>query len=174
MMKINKNKKAFTLTEIVVATIVFITVFISLSLLTSASRTETSKSINYLRALELAQEAIDWVDNLPFSEVNEDKLRFLEGSLIDSATNNSVTLTPGSNGKNTVNGVKYPDDYTKCYYYRTFEIIDLPSRFIKKVKIGVYWNEGKMPSKIETVSGEPDRMKKLFLSTIVFDEKAYY
>lgn len=174
MIKMKTNRRAFTMTEIAVAVTVFTMVFIGLSLLTTSSRKETSRSINYLRALELAQEAIDWVDSAPFSEVTDANLEFLKGTLVDPATNNSISITPSTNDKNSIESFVYPEDYTKCYYYRTAEIEDLGNRFIKKVKIGVYWNEGSVPKNIETTSNEPDRMRKLFLSTIIFDEKAYY
>ena len=173
-----KNKKGYSLAEVVIATVIFAGIFTGLILLTTSSRTETSKSINYLRALQLAQEAIEIINSSPFEKVTDSNLSFLSGSLIDPATNKSVKILAGNNAKNTISEFNYPDDYTKCYYYRTIKINDLSSipnnRFLKKITVGVYWNEGKIPNKLESTSGEPDRMRKLELSTIVFDEKAYY
>ena len=178
MMKNYNNRKAFSLTEIIVATVVFVAIFTALGLLTSSTRTDTSKSINYLRALQLAQEAIDWVNSAPFSEVTDNNIAFLRGSLVDSSTSKSVKINIGSNGKSSIEKAFYPEDYSKCFYYRTVEIDDLKgiknNRFLKKITVGVYWNEGKMPKNIETASKEPDRMRKLFLSTIIFNEKEYY
>ena len=171
------KRKAFTITEIVVATGIFSAVFIALYFLTTSSRTETAKSINYLRALQLAQETVDWINSTPFNKVTKSNLAFLEGSLVDPGTGNSVKIPVGNNAKST-GSPTYPKEYSKCYFYRTIKIDDLSSspvsRFLKKITVGIYWNEGRAPKKIEAVSGEPDRMRKLILSTLIFNEKEYY
>ena len=173
------NKKAFTITEIVVATVVFVGLFTTLSLLLNTSRTETSKSINYMRAMQLAQETIDWVNSTPYEKVDNNTLSILNGSLVDSYTHNSVAIPVGENANNTVTDPQYPDDYSKCYYYRTVKVDNLDSvpngRFLKKVTVSVYWNESKVPkSLVSASSGEPDRMRKIILSTLIFNEKEYY
>lgn len=173
------DKRAFTIAEITVATAVLILMFASLMLVNTSSRAETSQSINYLRALQLAQEAIDWINSAPFSEVTESRISFLEGSLVDPSSGNSIKMPVGENAKNSIDSPQYPDDYSKCYFYRTIQIEDLKDevpngRFLKKVTVGIYWNEGKVPKKIESTSNEPDRMRKLMLSTIIFNEKEYY
>lgn len=177
-MQIKVYKKGFTMTEIVIACIVMAVLFASLSWMTTSSRTESSKSINYLRALELAQEAVDWVNSTPYAEVTETNMAYLKGSLVDPSTGASIKMLVGANAKSSVTETNYPADYSKCYYYRTVTIDNLDSvphgRFLKKITIGIYWNEGKPPTHIETTSGEPDRMRKLFMSTIIFDDKAYY
>lgn len=172
-------KKAFTVTETVVATCIFVAIFYALSLLTTTSRTETSKSINYLRASELAQEAVDWVNAAPFEEITSTNLEHLRGSLVSASDNKSVKIPVGKNAN--AGGVQephYPDDYNKCFYYRTVDIEDLNgvpnSRFLKKIVIKIFWNEGRAPSQLEPASGEPDRMNKLILSTVIFNEKEYY
>ena len=172
------NKKAFTITEIVVATVVFVGLFTAIFLLLNTSRTETSKSINYMRAMQLAQETIDWVNSTPFEDVTDNKLSILNGSLVDSYSNKSVPIPIGENANSTVTNPEYPDDYSKCYYFRKLTIDNLDSvpngRFLKKVTVTVYWNESKVPKKIDSTSGEPDRMRKITLSTILFNEKEYY
>lgn len=178
-MKVRIRKKGFTITEIVIATVVFVGLFTALFLLLNSSRTETSKSINYMRAMQLAQETIDWVNSTPFEEVTNLKLSILNGSLVDSYSNKSVPIPIGENANNTVSNPEYPEDYSKCYYYRTLKIDDLDSlpngRFLKKVTVTVYWNESMVPKKIDAPSGEqPDRMRKITLSTILFNEKEYY
>ena len=50
------NRKGFTITEIIIATAVFVVLFSAIMWMSTSSRAESSKSINYLRALELAQE----------------------------------------------------------------------------------------------------------------------
>lgn len=175
---IKLNKRGFTITEIVIAVVIFVSVFVGLILMSTSTRTETSKSINYLRALQLAQEAVDWINAAPFSEVTDSNLAFLRGSLVDPSTGESVKLPVGENEKKSISETKYPKDYSKCYYYRTVKIDDIGeipnSRFLKKVTVGIYWNEGKKPKSIESTSKEPDRMRKLFLSTVIFNNKAYY
>ena len=173
----NKNK-GFTITEITIATVIFVSLFMTLFLLLNSSRSETSKSINYMRAMQLAQETIDWINSTPFEDVTDNKLSILNGSLVDSYSNKSVPIPIGENANNTVSDPEYPADYTKCYYYRKLNIDNLDSapngRFLKKVTVTVYWNESKVPKKIDTGSGEPDRMRKITLSTIIFNEKEYY
>ena len=173
-----KNNKGFTITEIVIATVIFVAVFAALALMLNSSRAETSKSINYLRAMQLAQETIDWINSTPFEEVTENKLSTISGSLVDSYTNKSVPIPIGENANNTVTDPEYPEDYSKCYYYRTIKIDELNNvpngRFIKKVTVGIYWNESKVPKQLVAASGEPDRMRKIVLSTIIFNEKEYY
>lgn len=174
-----KGRKGFTITEIIVATAVFVVLFSAIMWMSTSSRAESSKSINYLRALELAQEGIDWVNSTPFGDVTDSNLSFLHGSLVDPSTGDSIKMPVAENAKNSVSETKYPQDYSKCYFYRTVKIEELNSsvpygRFLKKVTIGIYWNEGKTPKKIEAASGEPDRMRKLYMSTIIFDDKAYY
>lgn len=174
----NTNKKGFTIAEIVIATVIFVVVFTGIFYMSTSTRAETSKSINYLRALELAQEAVDWINAAPFADVNETNLAILSGSLVDSSNGNSIKIPSGDNAKKSIDETKYPKDYSKCYYYRTIKIDNINgmpnNRFLKKITVGIYWNEGKEPKRIETGSGEPDRMRKLFLSTVIFDNKAYY
>ena len=176
MIQIMKYKKAFTVTEIIVATCIFVAIFFSLMLLTTSSRKETSKSINYLRALELAQEAVDWVNAVPFDQVTDTNLAaHLSGSLV------SLPIPVGKNANNT-NAQKpcYPKEYGKCYYFRTVKIENLNgianNKYMKKINIGIFWNENKVPTNVETTlpSGEPDRMRKLTLSTIIFNDKESY
>ncbi len=127
----------------------------------------------------MAQEAIDWVNSAPFEEVTEQNIALLSGSLMDSSTSKSVVIPTAPNGNGSIEKPTYPDDYSKCFYYRTVEIEKLDgipnNRFLKKVTVGVYWNEGKTPKNIENAfSKEPERMRKLFLSTLIFNEKEYY
>lgn len=172
------RRKGFTITEIIVATAIFVVLFSSIAWMSTSSRAESSKSINYLRALELAQEGVDWVNSTPFSEVTEANVAILQGSLVDPSNGESIKMPVGDNAKNSVANTNYPQDYSRCYFYRTVKIEDLNSvpngRFLKKITIGIYWNEGKTPKKLEATSGEPDRMRKLYMSTIIFDDKAYY
>ena len=177
-MKIITGKKGFTVTEIVIATVIFVGLFTALFLLLNTSRTETSKSINYMRAMQLAQETIDWVNSTPFEDVIDHKLSILNGSLVDSYYKKSVPIPIGENANSTVTNPEYPEDYSKCYYYRKIKIDNLDSlpngRFLKKITVTIYWNESKVPQKIDTTNGEPDRMRKITLSTIIFNEKEYY
>ncbi len=174
-MYIKYKKKAFTVTEIVLATAIFTAAFIAIIMLLSSSRTETTKSRNYLRALELAQEAIDWVNSVPFKEVKDENLELLRGNLVNGqiATNN--------NAQNSIAEPKYPDEYSNAFFYRTVTIDDDDvfngdiKRFLKKITVGVYWNEGTVPKNLETTeNGVPNRTRKLELSTIIFNDEAYY
>lgn len=164
------KKKGFTITEIVIAAAVFLSIFAALMLLNKSSRTDTSKSINYLRAMELAQEAIDFINSTPFSEATKDNFDFLSGLV------SKVQL--GQNGGARTE-YSYPEDYAKCYYYRDITIDDISSipnnKYLKKISVEVSWNEGKVPNQIEAIGGgKPDRMRRVVLSTVLFNDKESY
>lgn len=173
-----KTNRGMSFIEVLLATVIASLLFSSIIWFVSSTRVATDKSTNYLRALQLAQETIDWVHALEFSDISEDKLSLLEGSLVDSQTGHSVVFCRSTvDGKELV--MAYPDDYCKAYFYRKI-VLEKQSdvkpfgRLLKKVSVHVYWNEGQIPAQLDSLSGEPDRMRKIMLSTLLFDEGGYY
>ncbi|HAE39000.1 MAG TPA: hypothetical protein DCG57_10235 [Candidatus Riflebacteria bacterium] len=173
-----KTNRGMSFVEVLLAVIIASLLFSSIIWFVSSTRVATGKSTNYLRALQLAQETIDWVHALEFSNLTEDKLSLLEGSLVDSQTGHSVVLAKSNvTGKESV--LAYPDDYCKSYFYRRIVLEKLSSvksgsRLLKKVSVHIYWNEGQKPAQVDSLSAEPDRMRQITLSTLLFDERGYY
>ncbi|HEY9071172.1 MAG TPA: hypothetical protein VIV61_13020 [Candidatus Ozemobacteraceae bacterium] len=173
------DRMGFTFVEIVIATGVALVFFAGLIHFASATGSETSRAENYLRALQIAQETIELVQSMPVGELTDAKLQIFEGSLVDSQTRQSVALPvhPESAWKPVTK--KYPEQYTKAYFYRKLRLEPLEGeaangRFLRKLIVEVFWNEGRVPDKIDAIGGTPDRMRKLALATVLFDEREYY
>ncbi len=64
----NARRRGFSFIEIIVATGVSLVFFGGLIYFASTTRAETSKAVNYLRALQIAQETIELVQSMPFAE----------------------------------------------------------------------------------------------------------
>ncbi len=168
------SKKAFSFVEIIVALTISIVFFAGLIYFASTTRVQTSKAVNYLRALQIAQETIELIQSMPSSEISPAKLQVFEGSLLDPATGKSVKI-PMHGGSAWQPSIKaYPEQYDNAYFYRKIKIEPAGSRFLRKVSVTVYWNEAKKPDKIDSIGAEPDRMRKLSLATIIFDESEHY
>lgn len=168
------KRKAFSFVEIIVALTISIIFFAGVIYFASTTRVQTSKAVNYLRALQIAQETIELIQSMPSSGLSPAKLQVFEGSLIDPATGRSVKI-PMHSGSSWQPGIKtYPEQYDNAYFYRKVKIEPAGSRFLRKVSVDVYWNEAKKPDRIDAIGSEPDRMRKLSLATIIFDESEHY
>ncbi len=179
-----KNKRAIGLIEIVIAVIIVVGAGIPILKMVTSSRTETSSSVNYLRAVELADEVLEWASASKFSEV--DKLANLSGSIIDDSTSSLSTIKINStNAENVLwsgseifsNDLKYSEQYTPAFFYREIEVEPVEGSYfaenlIKRVTVTVMWSEGYKPSNLNIPS---DRNRQVMLSMLVInDENLYY
>ncbi|MFZ2961017.1 MAG: hypothetical protein WA705_29405 [Candidatus Ozemobacteraceae bacterium] len=174
-----RNNHAFSFVEVIVAFAVSVFFFGGLIYLASTTRMETSKAENYLRALQIAQETIELVQSTPVEDLTQSKMQIFEGSLVNPQTVKSILLPFHSASAWQPQTKTYPEQYTKAYFYRKIQIETVDSnipnaRFLRKVIVEVFWNESKVPNKIDSISATPDRMRKLSLATVVFDEREYY
>lgn len=174
-----KRHRGFSLVEVVVAFAISLVCFGGLIYFATSTRTETSKAENYLRALQIAQETIELIQSTPFEELTPAKLQMFEGSLVNPATGKSVPLPVHPAAAWHPSTKTYPDQYTKAYFYRKVRMKPVESgipnaRFLREVIVEVFWNEGRVPDKIEAIGGDPDRMRKLSLPAVVFDEREPY
>lgn len=172
-------RRAFSFVEIIIAFTVAAVFFGGILHFITATRSETSKAERYLRALQIAQETIELAQSTPFEELTGSKMQVFEGSLVNPQTKRSVNLPFHADSPWQPQTKGYSDQYTKAYYYRKVKVDQVdPStpnaRFLRMVTVEVYWNENQVPASLETVAGTPDRMRKLALSAIVFDEKEWY
>lgn len=170
---------AFSFVEIIVAFAVGTLFFGSLIYLASTTRVETSKAENYLRALQIGQETIELIRAMPVHELTPSNMQLFEGSLVDPQTGTSVALPIATTAAWQPRIRKYPDQYAKAFYYRKIRVETLAgsipnARFMRRVTVDVLWNEGRAPERIEAIGATPDRMRKLSLGTLVFDEKEPY
>jgi len=169
----------FSFIEIIVATGVGLVFFGGLIYFASTTRVETSKAENYLRALQIAQETIELVQAMPVSEVTDSRVQIFEGSLVDPGTHQSVKIPFHSSSGWQPQTKTYPAEYCKAWFYRKIHIVPVSAgipnaRFMRKLTVDVFWNENKTPERIESIGAEPDRMRKLSLSTLLFDESEVY
>ncbi len=173
------NKAAFSFVEIIIAALVSVIFFTGLIYLASNTRTQTANAGNYLKALQIAQETIELIQSMPVSMVLKNKAQIFDGSLIDPQTGKSIKIPRHQTSSWQPQTRTYPDSYEKAYFYRKVRIEDIaPSQpnagYLKRVAVDVYWNENKKPVKIDTLGSEPDRMRKISVATLVFDEGAVY
>lgn len=172
-------QRGFSLVEVVVAFAISLVCFGGLIYFAASTRAETSKAENYLRALQIAQETIELIQSTPFEELTPAKLQMFEGSLVNPATGKSVPLPAHPAAAWQPADKTYPDQYTNAYFYRKIKMkpaeSGIPnSRFLKQVIVEVFWNEGKKPDKIEAIGGDPERMRKLSLPAVAFNEREPY
>ena len=175
------NKKGFSLAEIVIAVVLAVMAGIPILKMVTTSRTETSSSINYLRAMELANEAIEWANVTKFNDL--EKLQSLSESIvIDNGssmdTRKVLSAEPEykswleSNQFNT--DIGYSEQYIHSYFYRIIEVQDIKDNgnikdnLLKKVTVTVKWIEGKKPSNIDV---DTDRTRQIQLSVLVINDE---
>ena len=180
-----KNKKALSLVEIIIAFAIVVCSGIPVLMMVSSSRKDTATSINYLRAMELANEAIEWVNVTKFEDL--DNLNdLLDKSIVESYKSD---LIPGriatceteydkwKKSDLLTQDLHYSEEYVKAYFYRTIEVKsieaddqnNLRNNLLKKVTVTVKWNEGKEVSNIYEDLNERDH--KVQLSVLVINDE---
>ncbi len=182
----NKNLKYYylsrsrgvTFTEIIVAVTVFAILAIPLYLSMSNIQTDTVKSINYLRAMELASEAIDYVKMLPFDKNFKLNSEGLSGSiLVETGSLFEPTSIPTGDNEYYQDvleaKIQYSSQYNPAYFFRSIEVSDLSgteySGLLKKVVVTVYWDNGVKVNNLHDVN---QRSRKVVLATLITDWKS--
>ncbi len=174
-----KGSGGFSFIEIVVAAGVSFIFFGGLIFFATSTRTQTSKAVNYLRALQIAQETIELVQSVPLEKVAGGGVQIFEGSLVNPATGGSVKIPFHNSSAWQPHTKTYPEQYNNAWFYRKVRIDPVPAgianaRFLRKITVDVYWNESKKPERIDSIGKEPDRMRKLSMATLLFDESETY
>ncbi len=174
------NKKAFGLLEIIVVLVIVVGAAIPILRMVTGSRKETSSSVNYLRAMELADEAIEWANLAKFDEV--DKLKNLSGTILED---NGTAIVPIKINTTTVdypnwvgseifsNELKYSEQYSNAYFYRDIDVqpvvsSNIANNLLKKVVVTVKWSEGYKPSNLNDPS---NRSRQIQLSVLVINDE---
>ncbi len=175
------NNKGFSLAEIVIAVVIAVMAGIPILKMVTTSRTETSSSINYFRAMELANEPIEWANVTKFSEL-ENLQSLSESIVIDNGssmdTRKVMTVEPEYKSwlesKQFNTDISYSDQYIHSYFYRIIEVqeikenANIKDNLLKKVTVTVKWIEGKKPSNIDVDS---NRTRQIQLSVLVINDE---
>lgn len=174
-----RSGEGFSFAEVLVTVFAVSVMSIPITLLLSSSRADTSKAINYLRALEIGYETIEWVQTLPFHSSSFKEFTAKESrSLNDQGTGGMVFYNTGDNPKwnsALTKKITYPEQYKIPYFFREIKIDDVaPSLeygvYLKQVTVTVWWNEAQIPQKLD----KPERMRKITLSTLLLDNSRGY
>lgn len=176
-------RRAIGFVEIMVAILIAAACGVPIYLSVTSSRTETSKAINYLRAMELANEVIEWANVTPFDKLTDAMLSAHTQSLVvpqgTMLCPESIKTVDPENAQWKTDGltataISYPEQYNKAFYFRSVSIlpIDVPgliaSDLLKQVTVEVSWNEGKTPANPNVGN---DRMRKVTLSTLIYNDE---
>jgi hypothetical protein len=164
----------FGMVEIIIAILVGAVCAIPIIWMVSSSRTETSKAINYLRAMELGNEIIDLAQVVPFKDL-EGFAGGYRGVLAGSGLP-VKQLNAGDPWAPFVadQSLPYPEQYEGAYFFREITVEPVTTsdygRFLKMVRVSVEWNEAKIPPLPSDNTGGNQRMRKIVLETLVFDD----
>lgn len=175
-MKSSKNsvRSGIGFVEVLVAVLIAAVSAVPVVYMVSSSRTDTSKAINYLRAVELANEVIEWAQGVDFEDLDSITFSTYVGTLADDSTgaitpmplNAAAPANPNwSSGNFAPENLKYSEQYGNAFFFREVEFEDVPGSInfsdgmLKKMTVRVKWNEGSAPSSV--YSSERDRQVEL-------------
>lgn len=180
-----KNIHGLTFAEIMVAVLIVFVVAMPIVYVTTSSRKDTSRAIFYLRAVELANETLEWATIIDYEDLTDETLQGYTGSITDSSSNGTkcVSLQINSKPKNKqwennllTKELKYPDQYAGQYYYRHAKVEELDNGNLKKVTVKVKWAEDKRPKQVDKFDdkGNTDgRDRYVEMSVIILKERAF-
>lgn len=168
--------------EVVIAVLVVAVSAIPVIQMVTASRKDTTSAINYLRAVELANELVEWASVARFSELDAGSFSAFTRSLCEY---DSDKLKPGAvhvvapenpvwkNDMLMADALQYSEQYGNAYFFREVRFEDvnesyLKPKLLKKMVVTVKWNEGKVPANINV--GE-DRNRQVELSVLILNDE---
>ncbi|PKL49019.1 MAG: hypothetical protein CVV42_07570 [Candidatus Riflebacteria bacterium HGW-Riflebacteria-2] len=173
---INRRRAGFSFAEIVVAIAVFAMLAIPLYQSLHGVQTDTRKSINYFRAMELADEAIEYVRLLPVDHEFKQKAEGFSGSMLIEQSDDSFSAAKIAVGDNPryrdflVSDIQYSEQYNPACFYRTVEVADLSGAsyagLLKKVVVTVYWDNASARNNLHDLSRKTN---KVVLATLITD-----
>lgn len=177
--KFANRRSAFSFIEIVITAAIALTSFSAIIFVTSSTRVDIARSVNYMIANEIALETLDLIQSAPFDASLTNKIQIFDGSLVDPNTESSVEIPRAMNSKWNLVSAMYPDQYKRAWFYRRVRFENVGSditnsRFLHKITVEVYWNEGQKPVRIESLREVPDRMRKVAASSLMFNEREHY
>ncbi|MFZ5951523.1 MAG: type IV pilus modification PilV family protein [Candidatus Rifleibacteriota bacterium] len=167
-------RRGVSFAEIVVAVTVFAIMAIPVYMSMSGVQTDTVKSISYLRAVELANEAIDYVRLIPVDTDFKMKAEGLSGSILIEKPD--FAPAPVMTGDNPyykdilADKLTYSEQYNPSFFYRTVEVGDLSgtsySGLLKKVVVTIYWDDGRSVKNIHDLNS---KTRKVVMACLITD-----
>ncbi len=178
-------KSGLSFVEILIAIMIISGCAVPIVYMLTSSRTDTSKAINYLRAMELANEAIEWATVTPFEKLTDETFSAFWGSLVTDggaglAPDEVAVVAPDhpvwSSDGVMAKKLSYSEQYNKAFFFREIEIEDVSAAYLgknmmKKVSVTIKWCEGKMPGNIN--NGD-DRTRQVQLSVLIGNDANLY
>jgi hypothetical protein len=170
----SKIRQGIGFVEVLVAVLVVAASAVPVVYMVTSSRTDTSKAINYLRAVELANEVIEWAQSVKFEDLNDITFSSSVGTLVEDS---SGALLPGfvgavppenqnwTSANFAMTNFKYSEQYGNAFFWREVEFEDINGAtyfndgMIKRMTVRVKWNEGEPPASHYT--SERDRQVEL-------------
>lgn len=176
--------KGFSFVEVLIAILIVTACTVPIIYMVTSSRTDTSKAINYLRAVELANETIEWAQATKFEDLTNQYFSGVSGSLVNisgSGLTPEVILTAEPTNKVwkddnlMASNLSYSDQYNKAFFWREVDINNVSAShfsngMIKKVTVTIKWNEGTKP-----VITNNTRTRQIEMSVFILnDQNLYY
>ncbi len=177
-----KLRVGFGLVEVLIAVFIVAACAIPVVYMVTSARTDTTKAINYLRAMELANEVIEWASVAQFNKVNGADFSAYSGPL---AVEQGADLKPISidvaSPKNqiwdsdnlTSDSLSYSEQYNNAFFFREIKIEDVSDSYIlpellKKVTVTVKWSEGHRPANVNLAD---ERTRQVQLSVLILNDE---
>ncbi|MBI3038111.1 hypothetical protein HYY75_03525 [bacterium] len=168
----------FGFVEILIAIFIAAVCGVPVFYLVTSTRTETSKAINYLRALELANEGFEWANIIQFgdkTQTDEAKINNMLSQFNGSLYQNKVRVGSNNLWTSQNEDIPYSEQYNNAFFYRTISISKVENSgdvkygdFLRKITVTVSWSEGKTPKNPD----QPDeRSRILVLSGLLFNDQ---
>ena len=178
------KQNGLSFVEILIAILVVTSCAVPILYMVTSTRTDTVKAINYLRAVELASEAIEWATASNFSDLNNGTFSALGDSLVSGSgtglTPIKIATTQPNNqawkaGNLMADDLSYSEQYNKCFFWRTIDISDITAshfqnNLIKKVVVTVKWSEGKTAP----ITSDDNRTRQVQMSVLILNDKNLY
>lgn len=179
----NHGRKAgIGLVEVLIAVLVVSACAVPVVYMVTSARTDTTKAINYLRAMELANEVIEWASVARYSKVDAAYFSAFAGPLAEeegadlkpvSIAVDDPTNTVWSSDGLTADSLAYSEQYNNAFFYREIEIENVSDSYIrpdllKKVTVTVKWSEGHRPANINLPD---DRTRQVQLSVLILNDE---
>jgi len=174
-------RQGISFVEVLVAVLIVAACAVPVVYMVTSSRTDTSKAINYLRAVELANEVIEWAQAVKFEDLESVGFSTYVGTLADDSTGSITPMPVGAaapenpnwvSGNFASNDLKYSEQYGNAFFYREVEFEDvtgvgyLNDGMMKKMTVRVKWNEGSLPASLYN----PERDRQVELSVLLLND----
>lgn len=181
MSKLSYSRAGMGFVEIVIAVLIVTACAVPIIYMVTSSRTDTTKAINYLRAVELANEVLDWAAVAEFSKLDSSSLSAFTGSLVEESSGSILPVAvPIISPENLVwksdglmaEKLSYSEQYGIAYFYREVAVEDVTATYLqpnmlKKVTVWVKWSEAHRPANINRPD---DRNRQIELSVLILND----